>query len=74
MPLGPGKYDDLATYVREHTQAEGVVVVVFGGTKGGGFSVQAPLPLQVVLPALLRMLADDIDASVHALSPNTKGH
>jgi hypothetical protein len=63
MALGPGKYDDLATYVREKAQAEGVVVVVFKGNKGGGFSVQSKAGLVLPLPALLRTIADAIEES-----------
>ncbi len=40
MALGPGKYDDMATHVRENTDAAAVVVIVLNGNKGNGFSVQ----------------------------------
>lgn len=40
MPIGPGKYDDITTYVREQTQAGVVMVLVVGGIKGDGFAVQ----------------------------------
>lgn len=40
MPFGAGKYDELASLVRETTQAEVAVVLVGGGTRGDGFSVQ----------------------------------
>lgn len=40
MAFGPGKYDSLATYVREQTKAACVVLTVIGGDKGSGFSVQ----------------------------------
>ena len=40
MAVGAGKYDDLATLVREKANATGVVVVVLGGDQGNGFSVQ----------------------------------
>lgn len=36
MAFGPGKYDEFAVYVREHTQAEGVVVLVLDGNLGSG--------------------------------------
>ena len=41
MPMGPGKYDDLATIVRAQAAAAGVLVVVIDGAAGSGFSVQA---------------------------------
>lgn len=41
MAIGEGgKYDDLATYVREATGAEVVMVVVIGGTRGSGYAQQ----------------------------------
>jgi len=63
MPLGPGKYDELATYVREQAQADGVAVIVLNGNKGNGFSLQAPLDVTLRLPALLRFMADEIERS-----------
>lgn len=42
MAFGPGKYDDVTTYVRQQTEAkDGVIVIVLGGNKGAGTSVQA---------------------------------
>jgi len=62
MPIGPGKYDDLCTYVREQAKAEGVIVLVFGGERGNGFEVQATLSITLGLPEILRSMADKIDA------------
>jgi hypothetical protein len=64
MAAGPGKYDRQATAVRELTDAEAVVVIVIGGRHGSGFSVQASLEFAVKLPALLRRVADDIEADM----------
>jgi hypothetical protein len=61
MTHGPGRYDDLATLVRERTEADGVVVMVFGGKSGDGFSVQADLETTSALPAILRQLANQIE-------------
>jgi hypothetical protein len=58
---GPGKYDDLATMVREQANAKGVIVIVFGGDKGTGFSVQADLETLLALPKILRSTADQIE-------------
>lgn len=68
MSTGPGKYDDLCTFVREHTQAEGAIVLVFRGNLGSGFSVQAPEAMMPYLPDMLRQMADEI-----AASPDVKG-
>ncbi len=66
MAQGPGKYDDLTTYVREKSGAEAVVVIVLGGKKGHGFSVQAcgqgaAAEIHATLSARLRAIADEID-------------
>lgn len=61
MPLGPGKYDELATLAREAAGAEGVILIVINGSQGGGFSCQAPLHIQLALPKILRAVADDIE-------------
>jgi hypothetical protein len=64
MPAGPGKYDDLATWVRKKAQARAIVVIVVEGANGSGFSVQTQPGLILDLPALLRRVADDIDAAM----------
>lgn len=62
MPVGPGKYDDLCTYVREQAEADGVIVIVYGGNKGPGFSCQfSDLRLQAMVPAVLRDVAKQIE-------------
>ena len=43
--IGPGKYDDACTIVREMTGAACTMVVVIGGRKGSGFSVQTIEPI-----------------------------
>jgi len=64
MPAGPGKYDDLATFVREQTSAVGVALIIIGGVKGHGFSVQAlTQTVSAELPRLLRQMADQIEKS-----------
>lgn len=62
--IGPGKYDDVATTVRERTQAEGVIVIILGGDKGHGFSVQADLITTLGLPKMLRLIADQIEQNL----------
>jgi hypothetical protein len=58
---GPGKYDEIATKAREDAMAEGVVLMVFNGLRGSGFSVQASDPLIVLqLPEILERVAADI--------------
>lgn len=61
MAIGPGKYDALATIVRESTSAGGVILIVLDGMHGSGFSVQATSEITARLPALLREVADGIE-------------
>lgn len=61
MPLGAGKYDAEATYVRERTEAHGVIVIVINGRDGSGFSAQfVDYSLIPELPGVLEDLARDI--------------
>lgn len=64
MAVGEGKYDAIVTEVREKTQASGVVLIVFSGNQGGGFSVQAPGALLARLPGVLRHMADEIESDI----------
>jgi hypothetical protein len=61
--LGAGKYDDLCTEIREKTKARAVLLVVFDGTKGQGFSLQTDLITLAALPRILRVLAEEIEQS-----------
>ena len=64
MALGPGKYDDLCTYVRDQVgitdQGGGVLLIVLGGNRGSGFACQADLEITKRLPDLLETLAKKI--------------
>ena len=64
MALGPGKYDHLCTYVRMKSKAPGARVIVLGGTKGSGFSVQvdASRLASTDLVAILRDMANQIES------------
>lgn len=66
MGIGPGKYDDLATIVREQAHAAGVIVVVVGGDKGEGFAVQADVRTILTLPKMLRFIADQMEQDMNA--------
>jgi hypothetical protein len=57
MTVGPGKYDDLCTVVREKANAAAAIVIVIGGTKGSGFSVQCDPPTLARLPDVLETMA-----------------
>lgn len=60
--IGPGKYDDLCTYVREKSEAQGALILIINGNKGLGFSCQMTLPDTLKMPAMLRGMADEIEA------------
>lgn len=60
MALGPGKYDDLCTYVREQAKADGALVIIINGERGIGFSCQADGPTTLMLPDLLESVARQI--------------
>ncbi len=66
MAFGEGKYDHLATLVRQQSHAHGVAVVVFDGSRGSGFSVQGTPQFLITLPATLREIADAVDADILA--------
>jgi len=66
MAIGAGKYDDLTTRAREAAEAECAILIILRGNKGDGFSVQAPLPIVAGLPELLRIMANQIEADLHA--------
>jgi hypothetical protein len=61
MAFGPGKYDAEVTELRERLNPDGVVLLVLGGERGGGFSAQLTAPGMLALPALLRQLAEQIE-------------
>lgn len=69
MPHGPGKYDDECSLVRAATGAHCIVLLVLGGTRGNGFSVQGTLAAQAALPAILDEVARGIRADLVAMFP-----
>lgn len=65
MAIGPGKYDEICTIVREDTNARAAVVIILGGRYGSGFSVQAEgRDLTAHLPDLLDELSKQIRDSL----------
>ena len=63
MALGPGKYDDECTRIRQSRQATSVIVIVFGGDRGPGFSAQVSPTVLLDMPRILRDVADQIERS-----------
>lgn len=64
MALGPGKYDDACTHARLSTNAQACILVVIGGEKGSGFSVQGPPDVTAQLPTILEHMAKQIRESM----------
>ncbi len=65
MPIGPGKYDELCTKVREETHALAALLIVIDGVKGSGFSMQTgDLRVLTGLPGILRDTACQIEESL----------
>jgi len=64
MPFGPGKYDDACTAARLATGADACILIIVGGSKGEGFSVQATTDVPPrVLATLLLEVAKQLDAA-----------
>lgn len=66
MTFGPGKYDDICTKIRaelgisDYSDGGCVVLIVMGGNRGPGFSVQADLESSLLLPDMLEDVARQI--------------
>lgn len=62
MPIGPGKFDEECTRIREATNAAACVLMVFGDTPGSsGFSVQLRGDCVLDLPGILHQIAQDME-------------
>jgi hypothetical protein len=71
MTAGPGKYDDLCTYVREQAGARAALVVVIDGNRGAGFSCQAEAELMLAIAAVLEGVAEEIRRETSRSSGNS---
>lgn len=60
MAFGPGKYDLEATELRERLDAAGIILIVWEGERGSGFSAQLPAALTLRVPELLEDMAKQI--------------
>lgn len=66
MSHGPGKYDPQCTQARMACDAQGCVLIVYGGKHGEGFSVQGPLEMLQALPLVLRTMASHVEEDLRA--------
>jgi hypothetical protein len=55
-----GSFDAACNAVRYMTRARCAVVIVVDGEAGSGYSVTGPLDAQVLLPDILRQIADTL--------------
>lgn len=61
MPVGPGIYDDLCTKAREESDADVTILIIMGGNRGSGFSVQArDEKIMKFVPSMLEIIAEEI--------------
>jgi hypothetical protein len=73
MPIGGGKYDDACTKAQKMTNAHSVILMVIGGNKGNGFSLQSfDMMFPVRVPELLRELAQKIDNELKLIDNELK--
>jgi len=69
MSLGPGKYDELCSYVLEKSHGQAAVVIVVSDKRGPGMGVKEDFSLAGGkyhinrLPKILRKIADEIEKS-----------
>jgi hypothetical protein len=64
--MSEGKYDSICTKVREETKAAFALVIVLGGDKGEGFSLQMDAArvdpkFMLKVPTFLRNVADGVE-------------
>ncbi len=62
-----GKYADLCDQVRTQTDADSVMVVVYRGIRGDGFSILGSPEFCRAAPSVLRQMADQIEADKQAI-------
>lgn len=60
MAAGKGKYDDLCSEVRQKSGGSGAIVIIFEGTRGFGFSVQAAPEVIINIPNILDIVSSQI--------------
>lgn len=66
--IGGGKYEKECARALEDCAARGIILCVFGGNKGNGFSVAAPPEICMSIPSILRAMADGIEKAAKKAS------
>jgi CO dehydrogenase/acetyl-CoA synthase alpha subunit len=70
---GAGKYDDIADELMLRLKAEGIVVIVFHGSRGDGASAKATNVNPAGVPILLRQMAADMERDILQAIQNSSG-
>jgi hypothetical protein len=58
---GPGKYDAECKAVVNQTEADGAILIIFGGKRGSGMATIANAEALTSIPGVLRYVADMIE-------------
>jgi hypothetical protein len=66
MAFGAGKYDEECNVARVMAQAKGALLIIIDGDRGEGFSAQIDARYIERIPAMLRTMADMIEADIAA--------
>jgi len=66
MPYGPGKYDEEAMEVLKEAEGRGVLLMVFEGKRGSGFSWVGDINIILKVPEILRVIAKQIEDDMKA--------
>lgn len=72
MAIGPGKYDDLCSEVRQKSDADAAFIIVINGNKGSGFSCQILGHMNNIINIanILEEMAKEIKSDHANLVPN----
>jgi tRNA A37 N6-isopentenylltransferase MiaA len=62
MAIGGGKYDREITDLMHRLKADGIILIVTGGTKGHGFSIAGTPQFIHMMPDLLRATVNKVCA------------
>jgi hypothetical protein len=59
--IGPSRYEPETVELRQRLNADSVILIVVGGTRGNGFSITANASVLPVISRVLRAAADKIE-------------
>jgi hypothetical protein len=65
--IGPGKYDEVCLRVKEQTRAKGCLLIILDGDEGSGAPCKMDCAVVGKMPALLRMIADEMEREMFTI-------